>query len=276
MLMRVSFLLWTVVSAISPFVSGQSSQTQGAQQPHYQAGWPCTGKERSFDPAFARATEATGGHLLLLDRSEAKVSATLALDDSRHKATIVRASGETNSYVDIPFWVDSSVESLFVVASLQCMQTVFLYDPQRSGVDAKIPGVEDTWFRAGRISTVQAPRAGSWTVRLSGKGSYSVAVQANSKASLGGVDLKGNALSIWLNESIADPVFRLVDAAGSPIQALSLSRDPDSPAHYAGRLDLPAINFRVQAEWRGPNSEIVWRTDPRLMEPPPPVVGPRK
>ncbi len=275
--MRVSFLLWTAVSAVSPFVFGQSSQTQSApQQPHYQAGWPCAGKERSFDPAYARAAEATGGHLLLLDRSEARVSATLAMGDGRHKATIVRASGETDSYVDIPFWVDSSVESLFVVASLQCMQTIFLYDPQRSAVEAKIPGVEDTWFRAGRISTVRKPQAGSWTLRLVGMGPYSVAVEANSKAPLAAVDLKGNTLSIWLDESIADPVFRLVDAAGNPVQSLTLSRDPDSPAHYMGKLDFPTLSFRIQVEWRGPNAETVWRTDPHLMEPPRPVPGLRK
>lgn len=256
------------MSAAGPCVFGQPSQTQSApQQPHYQSGWPCTGKQRSFDPSYARITEATGGHLLLLDPSEAMVWSKLAIGDSRHTATIVRAAGNSGSYVDIPFWVDSSVESLFVVVSLQCMQTIYLYDPERSGIDAQIPGVEDNWFRAGRISTVLKPQSGSWALRLVGAGPYSVAVQANSKAQLGTVDHKGDTLSIWLNESISDPVFRLVDSAGDPIQSLVLSRDPDSPAHYSGALVPPLVKFRIQVEWRGPNAEIAWRTDPRLKEP---------
>jgi hypothetical protein len=259
--MRVSILLWTAAT-----VFGQTQTS--AQQPKYQAGWPCTGKERSFDPSYARVAEATGGHLVLLDRSEAGVSSTLARGDSKHKETIVRATGKIDSYVDIPFWVDSSVESLFVVASLQCMQTINLYDPQRTSLDSRTPGVEDTWFRAGRISTVRAPQAGSWTLRLLGTGPYSVAVQARSVARLGKIDPQGNALSVWLTESISDPVFRLVDAEGNPIQSLNLSRDPDSPARYTGTLDPPSVSFRIQVEWRGANGEIVWRTDPRLVEPP--------
>src|SRR5579862_293727 len=270
--MRVRILLWTALSVLNSRVLAQSSQPQSAaQQPRYQANWPCTGKERSFDPSFSRAAEATGGHLVLLDRSEAGVSSTIATNDRQHKATIIRATGQSDSYVDVPFWVDSSVESLFVAGSMQCAQAIFLYDPQRSGIDGRIPGVEDTSFRAGRITVVRKPQAGAWELRLLGTGQYSVAVQAGSRVGLGTVDLRSNKLSVWLNESIADPIFRLVDAAGKPIRSVSLARDPDSPAHYSGPLDFPAVSFRIQVEGRGPNREAVWRTDPHLMDPPPHV-----
>jgi hypothetical protein len=263
--MRVCILLWVTL----PCVFGQ---TREAQQPRYQAGWPCTGKQLSFDPSFARVAEATGGHLVLLDRSEAGVTSTLALGDSKHQATIIRAAGKTESYVDIPFWVDSSVESLFVVASVVCMQTIYLYDPQRTGLDSRVTGVEDTWFRAGRISTVRSPQAGSWTLRLLGTGPYSVAVQANTQVRLGKIDQSGKNLSIWLAESISEPAFRLVDAAGNPIQSLNLLRDQDSPTRYTGSFDPPAVGFRIHVEWRAPDGDIVWRTDPRLIEPPPAAV----
>ena len=62
----------------------------------------------------------------------------LVIGDMHHKATIARAAGKTESYVDIPFYADSSAESLFVVASLQCMQTIYLYDPNRAGIDVQI------------------------------------------------------------------------------------------------------------------------------------------
>ena len=248
-------------------VFAQSPPAQsGPQQPNYQSGWPCTGKERSFDPAYSKIAEATGGHLLLLDRSETAAWTVVAAGDARHKSTIVRATGSIDSYVDLPFWVDSSVESIFVVASLQCMQTIYLYDPQRSGVDAKIAGVEDNWFRAARISTVPAPHAGSWVIRLLGKGHYSVAVEANSNARFS-LDRTDNALSITLGESVADPIFRLINAAGEPMESLVLTPDPQSPGHYAGTFEPPSAPFRVQGEWRGSGGEPIVRTDPRLWEP---------
>src|SRR6266849_5950564 len=83
--------------------SSAAPQASSAQQPNYQPGWPCTGKERSFDPTYAKVAEATGGHLVLLDRSEVGVWSTLAMGDSKHQSTIVRAAGKTDSYVDIPF-----------------------------------------------------------------------------------------------------------------------------------------------------------------------------
>jgi len=112
--------------------------TQGSdQQPRYQPGWPCTGKERAFDPAYSKIAEATGGHLFLLDKSEVAGTSVLAIGGMQHKDTIVRASGKLESYADIRIPVDAGVESLFVVASLQCMQTILLYDPQRTGVNGE-------------------------------------------------------------------------------------------------------------------------------------------
>ena len=78
------------------------------------------------------------------------------------------------------------------------------------------------------------------------------------------MNLRGNTLSVSLDESIADPLFRLVDAAGKAMQSVALVRDPESPAHYLGTVDFPAMSFRIQVEWRGPGGEPAWRTDPRL------------
>ena len=80
------------------------------QQPGYQAGWPCTGKERAFDPTYSKIAEATGGHLFLFDKSEVAGASALATGDMQHKETIVRQSGKLESYVDIPIPVDASVD----------------------------------------------------------------------------------------------------------------------------------------------------------------------
>src|SRR5512143_1960931 len=91
--------------------AGACGQTpaESPQQPRYRPGWPCTGKERSFDPTYSKIAEATGGHLFLFDKSEVTGVAPLAIGDMNHKDTIVCASGKLASYLDIPIPVDASV-----------------------------------------------------------------------------------------------------------------------------------------------------------------------
>ena len=160
--------MWVSRAAIAWMICAGLAAWGQEQQPKYQPGWPCTGKERAFDPVYSKIAEATGGHLFLFDKSEVAGTSVLAIGDMRHKETIVRQSGKLESYVDIPIPVDASVDSLFVVASLQCMQTILLYDPQRSSVTGEAEA--DHWFRAGRIATVAKPVVGEWLLRLAGTG----------------------------------------------------------------------------------------------------------
>ncbi len=230
------------------------------QQPRYQAGWPCTGKERAFDPTYSKIAEATGGHLFLFDKSEVAGTSVLALGDMRHKETIVRQSGKLESYVDIRIPVDPSVDSLFIVASLQCMQTILLYDPQRSSVTGEPDA--DHWFRAGRIATVAKPVAGEWLLRLAGTGAYSVAVQAHAAQGLHNVEVREQMLSLWVSPEIVSPQFRLIGPAGEALQTLSLEADADSPGHFHGAFEPAAKQFRVLVEKRA----RFQRVDPRLFE----------
>ena len=230
------------------------------QQPRYQAGWPCTGKERAFDPTYSKIGEATGGHLFLFDKSEVAGASVLVIGDMRHKETIVRQSGKLESYVDIPIPVDASVNSLFIIASLQCMQTILLYDPQGSRVSGEARA--DHWFRAGRISTIPRPAAAQWLLRPAGTGAYSVAVQAHVTQGLHGLKVRENMLWLRLNPEISNPQFRLIGPVGEVIQTLSLEPDPDSPGHYRGTFTPGAAQFRVLVE-----SDVGFqRVDPRLFE----------
>lgn len=236
------------------------------QQPNHQAGWPCTGKERSFDPTYAKIAEATGGHLFLFDKSEVDGMSAMVTGDMKHKETVVRAAGRIDSFVDIPIPVDSSVESLFVVASLQCMQTMYLYDPQRTSVDPAALGGEDRWFRAGRIAAIPHPRTGQWILRLLGTGAYFVSVQARTQSRLGTATLAGPRLTVWLDPSIRGPRFRLVSAAGEHLQDVPLELAPDTAGRYEGRVDPLPAEFRVLAEWTTANDELVQRIDAHLFE----------
>lgn len=230
------------------------------QQPRYQAGWPCTGKERAFDPTYSKIAEATGGHLFLFDKSEVSGMSVLAIGDMKHKETIVRASGKLESYVDIAIPVDASVDSLFVVASLQCMQTILLYDPQRLSVNPD--PADDHWFRAGRIAVIAKPMAGEWLLRLAGTGAYSVAVQAHASQGLHSVEIGPKTLSLRLSPDVTNPRFRLIGPAAEPLQTLQLESDPDSPGLFKGTFQPSAAQFRVLVE----DGAGFQRVHPRLFE----------
>ncbi len=243
------------------------------QPPHYQPGWPCTGKERSFDPTYSEIAEATGGHLFLLDKSEVAGTSALLIGDMQHKDTLVRASGKLESYVDIPIPVDAGVDSLFVVASLQCMQTFLLYDPQWSGFNGAPD--QDHWFRAGRIAIIFKPVAGEWLLRLAGTGAYSVAVQAHATLGMHSVQLDGSAektVSLNLSPEVANPQFRLIGLTGQQVQTLALVPDPDSPGKFRGTFQPAAAQFRVLVE----DGAGFQRVDPRLFEAKPHEARPRE
>lgn len=245
---------------VVPLIAFALSAWGQDQPPRYQAGWPCTGKERAFDPSYSKIAEATGGHLFLFDKPEVSGMSALAIGDMKHGDTIVRASGKLESYLDIPIPVDASVDSLFVVASLQCMQTILLYDPQRTGVTPE--PADDHWFRAGRIAIVPKPAAGEWLLRLAGTGAYSVAVQAHAAQGMHGVELGPKTISLRLTSNIAAPRFRLVGPAGEPVQNLQLEPDPDSPGLFRGTFQPAAAQFRVLVE----DGAGFQRVDPRLFE----------
>jgi hypothetical protein len=256
--MRVALLF---VFALSAW--GQTPPAPSEQQPRYQPGWPCTGKERAFDPTYSKIAEASGGHLFLFDKSEVEGISALAIGDMKHQDTIVRASGKIESYVDIAIPVDASVDSLFVVASLQCMQTILLYDPQRSSVNGE-PG-EDHWFRAGRITVIPKPLPGEWLLRLAGTGAFSVAVEAHTAQGMHSVEMSGapeKRLSLRLGPEITNPQFKLIGPAGEAIQTIPLAPDPDSPGLFRGAFEPAVAQFRILVE----GDAGLQRVDPRLFE----------
>ena len=96
--------------------------------------------------------------------------------------------------MDIAIPADASVDSLFIVASLQCMQTILLYGLEQSSASSEPDA--DHWFGAGRISTIPKPAMGEWLLRLAGTGAYSVAVQARSTQGLHSVEVQEKMLSL--------------------------------------------------------------------------------
>jgi hypothetical protein len=261
---------WCLLFAFAVAAFGQASDDQ---RPRYLPGWPCTGKERSFDPVYAHTAEASGGHLFLFDKSEVSGFAKFAIGDLKHKQTVVRAAGKLDSYADIRIPVDRSISSLFVTVTLQCMQTVLIYDPLSVGVHPDEMGGEDNWFRAGRIAIIPKPQPGVWTVRLAGMGPYFVSVQAEAASGLHNVKVSAPetgaqewSVSVNTDPALRDPRFGLIDAAGEMVQTLRLVPDTDSPGRFEGLFTPQIKNFRIAVESRDENGNTLQRVDPRLFE----------
>lgn len=245
------------------------------QRPKWQPAWPCTGKEPSFDQAFAKTAEATGGQLFLFDRSEAGRSLVLVTATTRHPETVIRAAGKLEEpYRDFRVPVDPSIDSLLVSVSLQCMQRITIYGPSSAEIQPEQLGGENHWFRAGRVAMVPKPEPGLWTIRLQGAGPFFLAVQARTSLGLrtvkfaSGVPHQGqeDLLTLSLNSSGPNVRFSLVNAAGETLQPLVLQNLEGQPGIFSGSVIPGFRQFRILAEGTDDRGYAFERMDPRLME----------
>lgn len=268
---RWTVSLFLIPTLLIPVALAQTSRSD--QKPRSQPAWPCTGNEPSFDPAYAKAAEATGGQLFLLDRSEAGRSAELIIATSRHRETIARVAGKLDgSYRDVRVPVDSSVHSLLVSGTVQCMQTIAIYGP--NNIPPEQMGGENHWFRAGRILNVPNPEPGVWTIRLQGGSPFFLSMQADTSLVLStarfasGFPRLGaeNLFAVSLNAQSPDAHFRLVDAAGETLQPLPLQTSEGRPSLFSGNVVLGYRQFRILAEGTDEHGYAFQRVDPRLLE----------
>lgn len=273
--MKTTSLVFAVVGAClagTPVALAQNGQSRTANR---TTGWPCVAKGRWVDPTYVRTAEATGGHILLTDPSEMGAMATLATGDMTHKDVLVRLTGQLDATADVAIPVDSTVESLFIVVTLQCLEYSRLLGP--SGTEVRgdgLQGGEDHPYRAGRIIVVPRPQPGTWTMRLEGKGFYSIAVQAKSTIALGRVRFehglpRGGAqtFSVSVLGEARNLEVKVIGPGGEPLGGLTLAPASGSPTDLAGHLLVdPMRSFRVVVLGKDAADLPFQRVDPRLYE----------
>ncbi len=238
------------------------------QVPRERPGWPCVGRP---DPTYVRTAEATGGQVFLFDKSEIGESAALMIASSTHTETIFRVSGSVNEGVhDFVVPIDSTVQSVMISVSLQCLQVADITTPAGAGLRANDPGVDYHQFEAGRIVTVASPAPGAWKVTISGRGMFFLVVQAKTTLTLDtarfvarggrpgheglfpttGTLPAGSArlLEVELHGTARDVRFRFVSSQGDALQDLALAQEDGSEDDqtYVGEVTPKAAEYRLQ------------------------------
>lgn len=276
-----------ILFPISALLSAQQ------QAPQSRPGWPCVAG-RAIDPTYVRTAEATGGQVFLFDRSEAARSTVLMLYGSKHEDTIFRSMGTLSTGArEFTFPVDSTIESLMVTVTLQCLQSITVLRPTNTEVHAGEPDVNDNRYRSGQILVLTKPQAGAWRVRIAGAGMFFMVAQAKSSIALNHVEfvelggrpghegmfpVKGplhlgeqRTLSVDLKAPAGETRFRLIDSAGEPLEPLEMSAEAgdgqrEDDRTFQGKLTLKHAAFRVAVEGRDAAGYPYQRVLPRLIQ----------
>jgi hypothetical protein len=222
----------------------QSGQNSG------RPGWPCV-PGRAVDPAYLDISESTGGQLFLFQKNEVAQAALVMNAPYSHPATVLRAIGTLSGTRDFEFPVDSGIDSLLVLASLQCRNAVLVARPNGLELTATNSALSVD-LQAGRILRIDQPEAGRWRVRLTGTGLFvlSVLAKAATKLSRAAFSTASPLLGVRQNVEIhlagqiSHPALQLIDATGNPLSEAG-PLEQTAAGVYQASITPQAERFRI-------------------------------
>jgi len=207
---QVSLLLLTAV-----LMCAQNGQQES------RPGWPCV-SGRAVDPAYLETSESTGGQVFLFQKDEIAQSTPALMATSTHPATIFRAIGNFSGLREFQFKVDSTVESLLVLVSLQCRKEIAVLRPNGQEMSS-YNSSRATDLKTGKILRVDFPESGVWKLKISGSGLFVFSVMAKSSVKLSALQLLAEPrvgirrdIEVNLRGDVSDVKVQLVSAAGEP------------------------------------------------------------
>lgn len=222
-----------------------------------------------IDPGYFRIADESGGQLFELFFSEAGKITQLADFLVRSNAVdVLSVAKPFSGTVTEAVPVDTTLEA--VTFSVSGTPAVTLRRPDGSAVGATDPGVSFVSLSKGAIYRVADPAAGSWTVQLTGTGSYSLLVSGESDLDLdafrfveaGGrpgheglyriaglpTDGEPSTVVAVMSGEFGSPVFTLRAKDGSTLATLPLTqREGDDVNELSGVVTLPSARFLVYA-----------------------------
>jgi hypothetical protein len=222
------------------FVAGVLRAQVG--QPPANPAWPCV-PGRPVDPAYLDVSESTGGQLFLFQKGEVARAAAVVNASRTHPATVVRMVGQLNGARDIEFPLESGVESVLLLVSLQCRNEIRLYRPGGSEVTAA-NAAQSVDLQAGRILRIDRPESGRWRLQVIGTGLFVASVLAKAGVSLSAVKPADGTVEARLLGDVREVQFQLVDAVGDPASE-AVPVEPDQAGVYRARLAPRSRRFRL-------------------------------
>lgn len=206
--------------------------------------FPCVPKFR-VDPSHIHVSEASGGQMLLLDRTEIANPVVTRAQMGFSGQTILRASGTLGAgFQEFTAPVDSSVRSLQFIVFAECVKTIEVTAP--SGV-----AVEGAKLSSGRIVFVDAPELGLWRVKLAGTGYFSAVTQGKGGIVLGSLTVAkpkaGEEQSILahLSGPFETAEFRILSRRGATLRIIPMTQ---SGSEFQGVFTPPGEPFRLAVE----------------------------
>lgn len=271
--MHSTTVMACAIAAASLPVFAQAGSRQ--QVPSTRSDWPCGAR---VDSAYFATAEGTGGHLFLLAPFEIADAAPLLIGVEQHPETIFRLAGSMTPGVhEFRIPIDASVESVVFSMSVQCLHTADIFRP--SGAPLSGEGVTDySNFRAQRMTIVDHPEPGTWTIRAAGSGIAAVVVQARSGIALARPEFartSGNAfqpvpfagvenlIRLRIRGEVQAVQASVVSGSFKTIAPLTLTSDEDAHS-YAARFSPDAAGFRIAVTGRDAQGQPFQRVSAAL------------
>lgn len=232
----------------------------GQQGPRSE--WPCVAG-RAVDPAYLETSESTGGQLFLLQKNDIGRAGLFLSASYTHPATVERAVGTLSGKRDFSFPVDSTVQSLLVMVSLQCRTAIGVFRPSGAEMTAANSAQSED-LQAGKILKIDNPEPGMWTVRLEGTGVFVVSAQAKSDLQIGEINFVDPAgseaaanrrqprlgvkdgIRIYSTGHWSHVNLRMVDPSGEPVSNAAADAVHAGSGVVEAAIVSPVERFRIQ------------------------------
>ncbi|HEY1336494.1 MAG TPA: hypothetical protein VGF59_03250 [Bryobacteraceae bacterium] len=246
--------------AVALMIAAGILRAQDGQQGP-RAEWPCVAG-RAVDPSYIDISESSGGQLFLFQKSEVAQSGLVMSASYTHPATVVRAVGHLSGSRDFDFPVDSTMESMLVLASLQCRTAIRVTRPNGMELTDR-NSAQSVDLQAGRILRVEHPEPGRWRVRLTGTGLFVLSVLAKSDLRVGAVRTSQDGVSARIAGDVSQVKLQLVDAAGDRLPGDQPTEVVDGL--YRAGIRPAAERYRIVATGTDASAWPFQRMHPNLL-----------
>jgi hypothetical protein len=235
------------------------SAVEGAAQ---VVDYPCVPRFRA-DRSYIHISEASGGQILLLDRSEIASPAVTRSQASGANQTILRIGGDLSAgFQEFAAPVDSTVQLLQFTVFAECVKSIAVTDPAGTVVE----GVK---LSSGCIVIVDKPEPGVWRVKISGTGYFSAVAQAKAGLVLAPLRLSPpkpaveQSVAAYLSGPVETAEFRVVGRNGATLQVIPMTRTDTT---FKGVFTPPAEPFHIAVEGKDTQGREFRRVHAPLFE----------